>query len=218
MATAPAATLTIGPGDAGRRMTLDEFIAAEGLEGYLYELARGVVVVTEVPLPPHGMIVRAFVRLFVLYDVAHPGIIRFAGGGAECRIRLPDAVSDRHPDQAIYLSPMPRGKRVWDRWVPAIVVEVVSRRGEERDYVQKRDEYLRFGVLEYWIFDPYRRTMTVLLRLGDTWEGRTLHEGDVHRTDLLPGLEVHVGAILGPPIAVEDGDDGDVEVEPPPAV
>jgi hypothetical protein len=39
----PMATITrrIGPADHGRRMTLDEFIAADFEEGWLYELARG---------------------------------------------------------------------------------------------------------------------------------------------------------------------------------
>ncbi len=46
------ATITrrrIGPADHGRRMTLDEFLEADFEEGWLYELARGAVVVTEVP-------------------------------------------------------------------------------------------------------------------------------------------------------------------------
>ena len=43
--------------------------------------------------------------------------------------------SDRHPDQAVYLLPPPDGPRPWTRWVPEIVVEVVSEGGEDRDYV-----------------------------------------------------------------------------------
>ena len=218
MATVSAPTRTIGPDDAGRRMTLDEFVAADFVGGYLYELARRVVVVTNIPGIHHGWIVQRVMRLFVGYEFAHPGRIVYQAAGSDCRIRLAGKHSDRHPDQAIYLSPPPEGPRAWHRWVPAIVVEVVSRRGEERDYVQKRDEYLRFGVLEYWIFDPYRRTMTTLLRAGDVWDWQELKEDAVHRTELLPGLEVHVGAILGPPADVGDEDDGDVEVEPPPAV
>ncbi len=107
--------------------------------------------------------------------------------------------SDRHPDQAIYLHPSPAGRASGSRWIPAIVVEVVSRRGEDRDYVEKREEYLRFGVLEYWIFDPRTRTMLVLERAGDTWLERELGAAATHRTELLPGLEVSVGEILGPP-------------------
>lgn len=202
--------LRIGPRDAGRRLTLDEFIAAEWEGGYLYELARGIVVVTEVPGPSHGLTVRRLARLFIRYDDAHPGIITYGAGGGECRIRLPGLHSDRHPDQAIYLNPPPKGKRPWQRWVPAIVVEVVSRRGEERDYVAKRDEYHRFGILEYWIFDPYRRKLVVLIRDGDIWAERELDDSATHRTELLPGLVVSVGEILGTIEADDDeGDEGE---------
>src|SRR5689334_11474069 len=96
-ATLPT-TLHIGPGDNGRRMTLDEFIEAEWEEGRLYELARGVVEVAEVAGPWHGRIVNRVARLFIHYDEQHPGIINYLAGGGECRIRLPGMVSDRHPD------------------------------------------------------------------------------------------------------------------------
>ena len=42
----------IGPADHGRAMTLEEFRDAEEEEGYRYELARGVLEVTEVPERP----------------------------------------------------------------------------------------------------------------------------------------------------------------------
>lgn len=190
---------TIGPADHGRRMTLDEFIEAEWVGGWLYELVRGVVEVTEVPGTPHGRAVRRLTRLFIYYDDAHPGIIKSAAGGGECRIRLPGMQSDRHPDQALYLRPEPKGKKIWTRWAPDLVVEIVSMRGEHRDYVEKREEYLRVGVSEYWILDPKRRRMLVLLRAGDIWEEVVLGESGVHRTELLPGLEARVGDLLGPP-------------------
>src|SRR5262245_37416769 len=103
----------LGPADNGQRMTLDEFLDAEWHEGWLYELARGVVVVTEVPGIPHGMIVWHVSDMFALYGIEHPGIIRYRGGGMESRIRLPGMQSDRHPDQAVYLTHPPRGRRPW---------------------------------------------------------------------------------------------------------
>ncbi|MGO8903713.1 MAG: hypothetical protein ACLQU5_36050 [Isosphaeraceae bacterium] len=49
--------LRIGPADNGRRITLEEFREAEEQPGYLYELARGVLEVTEVPGDDQGQIV-----------------------------------------------------------------------------------------------------------------------------------------------------------------
>jgi Uma2 family endonuclease len=195
-ATAPAA-FRIGPADKGRRMTLEEFIEADWEEGWLYELARGVLDVTEVPGPWHGRIVRRLAALFIEYEKQHPGVITYGAGGGECRMRLPGMISDRHPDQAIYLDPEVVGPKVWTRWIPHVVVEVVSPGGEDRDYVEKREEYLRVGVREYWILDPEQRRMHVLVRAGDVWEEAVVAEADVYRTNLLPGLEVRPAELLG---------------------
>jgi Uma2 family endonuclease len=195
-------TRQVGPADHGQRMTLDEFIQADFEEGWLYELARGAIVVTEVPGPDHGRIVRRLTRLFIVYEDSHPDIITFGAGGSDCRLRLPGMQSDRHPDQAIYLDPQPPGPNVWTRWTPHIVVEVVSKGGEDRDYVEKREEYLRVGVSEYWIVDPNERRIHVLQRAGDTWEETVVAPGATYRTHLLPGLEVRPDELLG---AIEVG-------------
>ena len=52
-----ATPVVVGHSDNGRRMTLDEFDTAHGVEGRLYELSRGRVVVTDVPTPRHGDII-----------------------------------------------------------------------------------------------------------------------------------------------------------------
>jgi Uma2 family endonuclease len=190
-------TRRIGPADHGRPMTLAAFIRANFEEGWLYELARGVIDVTEVPGVPHALIVERIGDQFAYYKRDHPGTIFMRAGGAECPLRLPGMQSERHPDQAIYLSPPPPGLKPWTRWVPQIVVEVVSRRGEDRDYVDKREEYLRAGVTKYWILDPARRQMLVLQRAGDVWEEVVVEADAAYRTHLLPGLEVRPGELLG---------------------
>lgn len=187
----------IGPADQGLRMTLEEFIAADWQGGWLYELARGVLVVTEVPRPPHALAVERVADMFSYYKRTHPGIIYLRAGGGECRIRLEGMQSDRHPDQAIYLTPPPEGPNPWSRWVPAIVVEVVSQGGEDRDYVEKREEYLRFGVAEYWVLDPMLKRLLVLRRGGDVWVEQVIAAGQTYRTDLLPGLIVRPSELLG---------------------
>ncbi len=101
---------TVGPEHHGLPMAYEEFIEADFQEGWLYELARGIVIVTQVPGIRHGMIVFRLAKLFILYDAAHPGAIKYQAGGSECRLRLPGMKSDRHPDQAIYLQPYPKGR------------------------------------------------------------------------------------------------------------
>lgn len=191
------ATRTIGRTDHGRRMRLADFIDADFEEGWLYELARGRIVVTEVPGPSHGRVMMRLWRLFTRYGDDHPGVINYEAGGGECRIRLPGMVSDRHPDHAIYLSPQPPGPGPWTEWVPDLVVEIISKGSRRRDDVEKRDEYLRVGVREYWVIDPKKREMRVHARYGDTWRITTVRANVTHRTHLLPGLEVRPADLIG---------------------
>ena len=70
------------------------------------------------------------------------GVIEYQAGGGECRMRLP-AWSRRHPDQAI-ISPRAVRPPGMDGWV-LISWSVVSPGGEQRDFVDKVEEYLRVG-------------------------------------------------------------------------
>src|SRR5205085_12322189 len=95
--------LRIGPADDGRKMTPEEFREAEEEPGYRYELARGVLEVTEVPNDPHRQVVSNLQGLFHHHRVAHPGTILRVGGGSECRLWLPGMISGRNPDAAVVL-------------------------------------------------------------------------------------------------------------------
>ena len=68
-----ATRLHIGPADRGRAMTLKEFLEAEVEEGYGYELARGVLEVTEVPNDPHGVVVANLYDAISRYCRDNPG-------------------------------------------------------------------------------------------------------------------------------------------------
>lgn len=207
---ATAATLHIRPADHGRGMTLDEFMEAELEEGYRYELSRGVLEASYLPGEPHGLIVWRLLRLIMAYDTAHPGEIYRAGGASEFRLWLPAMISGRNPDIAIVLRNTPKDTR--GLRPPALVMEVVSEGTEarDRDYVLKREEYLAYGVREYWIVDPIESVVTVLSRDGDTWAEHIFRERQQARSALLPGLEITLPDLWA---AAEDRDDADLDQE-----
>lgn len=197
--TAVAPKLVIGPADHGRRMTLDEFDTAGAREGKLYELSRGVIVVSDVPNPPHFKREEKVRLAFDRYRADRPGVIEHVLPGSACKLMIDPTQSERHPDLAVYKTPPPADDAtVWSIWVPEIVVEVVSDGSEDRDYVEKAEDYLLFGVLEYWIVDPLRGSVTVHRRVGGRWQPRVLSAEEKYTTPLLPGFELDVVSILRP--------------------
>jgi Uma2 family endonuclease len=185
-------------------MTLDQFMESETDEGRRYELARGVLEVTEVPNDPHGQVVSNLYRALARFAERRPGIIRRFGGGSEFRIWLPGMATGRNPDLGVVLQGAPKDQR--GRRVPALVGEVVSLQSATRDYGTKRLEYLAFGILEYWIIDPSKRQVTILSRDGDLWRDRLFRDDQPLVSLVLPDLETTTAELW---IDVEEDDDGE---------
>lgn len=190
--------LTIGPGDHGRPMTLRDFEFAEFENGCVAELSRGYVVVGEVPNYGHAMLVYAITRHLAAYDVSNPGVIHAVLDGASSKLVIAAWESERHPDVSVYLS-APTGKTdrgLWRRWIPDIVIEVVSTGSDARDYTEKRDEYWTFGVKEYWIVDVARQRLLLLRRGRSRWIETILGAEDVVETKLLSGFQMPLGPLM----------------------
>jgi Uma2 family endonuclease len=193
----PTTRMQIGPKDLGRRLTLEEFREADEKPGYRYELARGVLEVTQVPNDPHWQVVDNLQLRISAYRQDHPEIIQRAGGGGECRVWIREMISGRNPDYAIVLKGTPKDES--GRQPPSLVAEVVSEGSAERDYHTKREEYLVFGIQEYWIVDPDQRQVTVLVRqetgANSSWAEHVFQGDDPIESTLLPGFEGTVGAL-----------------------
>jgi Uma2 family endonuclease len=189
--------IKIGPKDNGKRMSLADFDHAEVEQGYIYELGRGIIVVSDVPGRRHRRQYHVLRRDLGIYDGAHPGLIQAIYGTGECKILVPGFESERHPDLAVYLTPEPEDEEtVWYTWVPEIVIEIVSRGSVHRDYDAKREEYHAFGVREYWIVDVQLQQITVLRRWGQGWRRTIVKPPTVYRTRLLPGFELDTAAVF----------------------
>lgn len=200
--------LRIGPADHGRAMTAQEFIDAEEDTRYNYELARGVLEVSEIPGQWHAYIVCHLFDCISTYHRAHPGWIALWGGADQFRLWVPEFPSGRHPDAAVVL----RGAgRDWQgRRKPALAFEIVSEGAEarRRDYVAKREEYLAYGLLEYWIIDRFEAKVTVLTRRDDAWDERVF-DGDSAAEGLaLPGFAVRLAEFWAAAEEAERDDDG----------
>lgn len=176
----------------GMLMSPEEFDAVTDYDDlYDYELIHGVVVVNPIPAEAEADPNEDLGFLLRSYQESHPLGSAVDKTLPERYIRTHD--SRRRADRVIWagLGRMPNSKRD----VPTIVVEFVSKtsRDRHRDYVEKRQEYLALGVVEYWIIDRFHRKMTVCRPDRDP---EVVSEEGTYRTEVLPGFELPLARLF----------------------
>jgi Uma2 family endonuclease len=187
--------LVLGPSLAGTLMTPEEFDAVEECdELYCYELINGVLVVT----PPPSVMERGpndlLGYLLRTYQGQRPNgaALNYTIPG-HC---IPSAGNRRRADRAVWagLGRVPNLRSD----LPTIAIEFVSegKRDRNRDYVEKRNEYLDAGIAEYWIIDRFRRQMTVVRATDRSPEEIVVQEQESYSSPLLPGFELPPAQIL----------------------
>lgn len=162
---------------------------------WMAEYVEGCVEVLGMPTYVHGLIVDYLVTWLkgYLMAAARGGKVLFA----PIPVRLYPGTY-REPD-VFYLSDE-RCKRV-DKYPDGadLIMEVVSD-GEEdrkRDYVDKRADYAKAGVAEYWIVDPRDKKVTVLTLSGQEYlEHGVFGPGMTADSVLLAGLSVQVDDVF----------------------
>lgn len=150
---------------------------------------------------------RIALRLLLLLAQIESGIYaeRICNGNKELQVnpvgdgrlnRKPDLMA-LHPEhleiarQAVLLSMVP----------PLFVAEVVSPGGEssenyKRDYVWKVQQYAELGISEYWIIDPHREMLTVLVLVNGRYEGTAYSVSEKISSRIFPALTVSVQQLL----------------------
>jgi len=161
----------------------------------LVEFNRGVLEFLEMPTRLHQLIVAFLYRhLFAFIQERKLGEVHFA----PLRIRVaPDTI--REPD-VVFVSKkrLPKDKTVPPHGAD-LVIEVVSPSEEsrKRDLIEKRRDYARAGISEYWIVDPESFTITVLALHGTKYEQAGKYKaGQTAASKLLPGFGIDVTEAL----------------------
>jgi len=81
--------------------------------------------------------------------------------------------------------------------VPDLVIEILSSSTETRDSDIKLEQSLRFGVREYWLFDPQERTLEVLKAGNHEIETvRVYPEGTTVTSPILEGIQMEVDRLF----------------------
>jgi len=197
--------LKLAPGLAGILLSPEEFDAVEEYdELYNYELVHGVLIVAPPPAVGERGPNDQLGHLLRSYKDHHPQ-------GTALDLTLPEHLiqtsdSRRRADRVIWtgLGRIPNTRR--DQPTIAIEFVSVSKRDFQRDYIDKRDEYMRASVLEYWIIDRFRRRMTVVRGGTDQVTEIVITVQETYTTPLLPGFELPLAQLLAVADALEDAE------------
>ena len=187
----------LGPGDHGRELSFDEYMAGDYEEGWHYELIDGSLYVTPAPNYSHDWLEKLIFRSLQEYSSKHPDIIGHVTDKA--RVFVPGArrTTAPEPDIVAYRR-VPPGRRVdWREISPFIVAEILGHGSEDKDLERNVDLYLRVpSIEEYWVFDiredPDQPLMRAHRRRGAGWEVIDLAADKSYTTPLLPGFSLRV--------------------------
>jgi Uma2 family endonuclease len=177
-------------------MTVEEWLeSADVPEGARIELVDGELVMPPLPAYSHEKILYHLDRIFVLYAVHHPDVIKTVMRPA--RVPIPGENEGRHPDMALYGEEPadPDSPLAWTQIRPFLVIEVVSPGQGRRDYVEKYASYHLAQIPEYWIVDPGRRSLLALRWAPEQWEHHSIEGQGTYTTPLLPGLTLEVAEL-----------------------
>jgi Uma2 family endonuclease len=192
--TTQRTSLVLGPDDAGRSVSAEEFVEAEFVEPWIYERDAGKLVVVSPEGQRHVEGTSPWLKRLVLYWAHHPDQIDQVVPNAWVRV---DDATDRIGDIGVSLVTTRSAPPIPDR-VPELMFEVVSpgRPARKRDYVTKRREYFQLGIREYVVVDPSSRAVTAFTRGPHAYRRRTLRVGQVYQSPLLPVLAIPLDEVF----------------------
>lgn len=168
-----------------RILTVEEWIALpEELEG---ELVEGKREEEEVPSYIHELLVVLLGQLLGSWILPRGGFIAASGVKFVLGPEL-----GRKPDLSVFFpgrqGPPPQGPV---ETPPDIAIEIVSSspRDQQRDRVDKVEDYAAFGIKLYWILDPQLRILEILEL--DQASGRYVHvlRAKSGRMESIPGCQ-----------------------------
>ena len=180
------------------KITYQEYLNYDDGTDKRYELVDGKLLLMNPPAKKHFNITRLLMKLFEAeIDRQKLDIEVFAGIGVRTgtnRARIPDiSLVDGNewrniPDEISAVIEVPL----------LLAVEIVSpgREQIERDYIEKAEEYKNTGIPEYWIIDPIKQQITVLVLDRENYNKIVFTADETIFSATFPELKITAGEIL----------------------
>ena len=178
------------------KMTLDEYLALDELEG-VWELIDGVLTKMAEPNHDHQQLITVLqwlIRSHLVAAMPRLGILLpgIALALSQSRVAVPDLVYVRAERQHLWQGRIMTGS-------PDLVVEVLSQ-DRAKDLIRNRQWYAEAGIPEYWILDPAYDTLTILELAGGQYLERAVFTArDTLTTPAIPGLSIPLTELFDDP-------------------
>ena len=168
-------------------LTYDDYVRLPD-DGKRYEILEGDLAVTPAPTVGHQFSSIGLATVIYQHVEGHDlGILLTAPV---------DVVFDEHnvlqPD-LVYVSTVRMNIVTPEniQGAPDLVVEILSKSTARRDRETKRKIYARFGVPNYWLVDPRRRSITTYaLRSGDYRQDKVARHDEILVAQPFPDLSI----------------------------
>ena len=171
----------------------EEYFALDS--NHFVEFADGYLDFLPMPTVFHQLILQFLFKHLDAFVVAHElGIVILSGYKVRLRAR-----KYREPDILFIKEANRSGIQKQYCEKADLVIEVVSEKNRPHDIKTKRIEYAKAGISEYWIIDPEKELITVLVlksRQKIYAEFDTFHKGQRATSKLLRGFGVDVTEAL----------------------
>ncbi|MFN6539347.1 MAG: Uma2 family endonuclease [Nostoc sp. EkiNYC01] len=183
----------------GKYLTLEEYLNYDDGTDNQYELVAGKLVAMS-PESPKNVQISLFLLVNFLKFVPINWLsnkVEIVVAGSRATTRIPDLVV-LTDELARVLEGATRSTITLDMPPPALVVEVVSpgKASEDRDYRYKRSEYAARGIAEYWIVDPQRNIITVLILVDGLYEETRFAGNTAIVSTIFPELQLTAEQVL----------------------
>ena len=174
------------------KMNLADFLAYDDGSDQRYELENG-----EIILMPAESDINQRVATFLLLLFASMGVpsyclrigLEIVVSSSRVGVRIPD-LAVLSEEGAQELAGAKRSMVSMDMPAPLLLVEIVSKGQETRDYRYKRSEYGARGVSEYWIVDPAANQVTILELVDGFYEEQEFKDVDRLVSNVFPELNL----------------------------
>jgi Uma2 family endonuclease len=189
-----------------KRWSLREFVAFDDGRNTRYELVDGALVEMSLGTTKHGGVIRRLAKRIEQVAeqqgtdwIAVQGLvgIETAIDDDESNVRIPDVTVMSEAQWNAMESRSGSATIFQGEPAPIVAIEVLSPSTKSTDLTDKRKEYARRGILEYWLINPKNNTFTVLQLDGISYVELGIYLGDeTIVSPIFPSLNLTAAEVL----------------------